>query len=148
MALLWRLMSFLIVPAASCAFAAPVPAPATAVPAPMSLTALQQLEAGLWQLDVKGRAPKQLCVSDPMTLIQIEHDQPGCSRFVIANDPKISTIHYSCQRAGWGRTTVRVETPRAATIQTQGIARNAPFDYSVQARRLGNCGAQVSSRQR
>lgn len=148
MALLRRLMLLLIVPAASYAFAAPVPTPAPAASAPMSLVALQQLETGLWQLDVKGRAPKQLCVSDPMALVQIEHDQPGCSRFVIANDPKSSTVHYSCQRAGWGRTTVRVETPRTATIQTQGIARNAPFDYSVQAKRLGSCGTQISSRQR
>ena len=126
-------------------------APLSSSPAPsmpMSLTALAQLETGLWQLDVKGRAPRQLCLSDPMTLVQIEHDQPGCSRFVIANDPKSATLHYSCQRAGWGRTTVRVETPRAATIHTQGIARNAPFDYAVQAKRIGGCGGQASAKRR
>ena len=116
--------------------------------APLSLTALQQLEAGLWQLDVKGRAPRQICIADPVTLVQVEHDQPGCSRFVIANGPKSSTVHYSCQRTGWGRTTVRVETPRTAVIQTQGISRNAPFDYIVEARRIGACGGQTAARQR
>ncbi|MBD3759200.1 MAG: hypothetical protein IE929_00440 [Rhizorhabdus sp.] len=132
---------------------APVPAPAPApVPAPgtasMSLTALGQIETGLWQLDVYGKPPRQVCITDPVALVQVEHDQPGCSRFVIANEAKSSTVHYSCQRAGWGRTTVRVETPRAATIETQGIARNAPFDYSVQARRIGTCAAQTASKQR
>lgn len=122
------------------------PPPAASVQ--MSLAALQQLEAGLWQLDVRGRAPRLMCVTDPIVLVQVEHDQPGCSRFVIANETKSSTVHYSCQRAGWGRTTIRVETPRVATILTQGIARNAPFDYAVQARRVGGCGAQAAGRQR
>lgn len=121
------------------------PAPGTAS---MSLAALSQLEPGLWQLDVYGKAPRQMCITDPVALVQVEHDQPGCSRFVIANEARSSTVHYSCQKAGWGRTTIRVETPRAATIQTQGIARNAPFDYTVQAHRIGTCSAQTAARQR
>jgi hypothetical protein len=114
----------------------------------MSLPALKLLEPGLWQFDVKGRAPKQICVADTAALVQIEHDQAGCSRFVIANEPKSVTVHYSCQGAGWGRTTIRVETPRSVVIQTQGISRNQPFDYLVQARRVGACGAQAVSKQR
>ena len=114
----------------------------------MSLTALKQLEPGLWQLDIKGRAPKLSCVAETMALVQIEHDQPNCSRFVIANEAKSATVHYSCQRAGWGRTTVRVETPGSAMIQTQGISKNQPFDYSVQAKRVGACGAQAALKQR
>lgn len=145
MALARRLMLLHLGLLAPAALAAPAPAP-TPPGATMSLTALNQLETGMWQLDVEGRAPKMMCVTDPMTLLQIEHEQPGCSRFVIANEPKSATVHYNCQRAGWGRTTVRVESPRAATIQTQGIARNAPFDYSVQAKRVGACGAQISAR--
>lgn len=136
--------------AASQTLAAPEPEPLAAASAPsvMSLAALKLLEPGLWQLDVKGRAPRQICVVDTTALVQIEHERPGCSRFVIANDPKVSTVHYSCQRAGWGRTTVRVETASGAVIQTQGISRNAPFDYSVQARRLGACSAPAAARQR
>lgn len=123
-------------------------APGTVAGDGMSLTALNEIESGLWQLEVKGQAPRQLCVADPLVLMQIEHEQSGCSRFVIANDAKAATVHYSCQRSGWGRTTVRVATPRSATIQTQGIARNAPFDYVVQARRVGDCSPQVTARQR
>jgi hypothetical protein len=126
----------------------PGPAPVAASPAQMSLAALKLLEPGLWELDIKGRAPKLSCVVNTAVLVQIEHDQPGCSRFVIANDAKSSTVHYSCQRTGWGRTTVRVETPAAAVIQTQGISRNQPFDYIVQAHRVGACAAQTVSKQR
>jgi hypothetical protein len=144
MALMRRAVLLLLISGASPVAAVPAPTPS----APMSLAALSQLETGLWQLDVQGRTPRQMCVSDPMTLVQIEHDQPGCSRFVIANDPKSATIHYSCQRSGWGRSTLRVENPRAATIHTQGIARNAPFDYAVQAKRVGGCGGQVSAKRR
>jgi hypothetical protein len=128
---------------------APVPpAGATAAPADLALAALKQLEPGLWQLDVQGRASRTMCVAEPSGLVQIEHEQTGCTRFVIANEPKTATVHYSCQRTGWGRTTVRVDTPRSAVIQTQGIARNAPFDYLVQARRVGTCGGQAEAKPR
>jgi len=136
--------------AASPGWAAPPVAPAPAAPtsAPMSLPALKQLDPGLWQLDIDGRAPKLVCVAEPTSLVQVEHDQPNCSRFVIANEPKSATVHYSCQRAGWGRTTVRVETPESASIHTQGISRNAPFDYSVQARRVGACDGSGAAKRR
>ena len=146
MALVRRSILLLLISGTAQLAAAPLPSSASAPSATMVLAALTQLETGLWQLDVKGRAPRQLCLSDPMALVQVEHEQTGCSRYVIANDPKSATIHYSCQRAGWGRTTVRVETARAATIQTQGIVRNAPFDYAVHAKRVGGCGGQVSAK--
>jgi hypothetical protein len=114
-----------------------MPAPG---PAPGALTALDQVEPGLWQLETAGKPPRLRCLVDPVDLVQIEHEQPACSRFVIANEPRSSTVHYSCPRSGWGRTTVRVETPRLVSIRTQGIARNAPFEYSVVARRVGPCG--------
>ena len=122
--------------------------PGSASSPAISLTALKQVEPGLWQLEIKGGAKRQMCVADPMGLVQIEHDQTGCSRFVVANQPNSATVHYSCQGAGWGRTTVRVETPTQATIQTQGISRNAPFDYAVEARRLGGCAGQTASKPR
>jgi len=142
-------LAFMASQAATAPAAAPPAVPlASLTPAPMSLAALKLLEAGLWQLEVPGRSPKPMCITDPIALIQIEHDQPGCSRFVIANDPKMSTVHYSCERAGWGRTTVRVENSGTATIRTQGISHNAPFDYAVQAHRLGACGAQMGLKPR
>jgi len=147
MALVWRGCLFSLMFGLAQASAAQ-PLPPVGGGAPMSLAALKQIEPGLWQLDVKGRARRLVCVSDAVNLVQIEHDQPGCSRFVIANEPRSSTVHYSCQRAGWGRTTIRVETGRLVTIQTQGISRNAPFDYSIEARRIGECATGATARQR
>lgn len=145
MALAWRSgLLLLMTGVAQAAAAQPLP-PASGG---MSLTALKQIETGLWQLEVKGRPPRMMCVADPLSLVQIEHDQTGCSRFVVANEPRSSTVHYSCQRNGWGRTTIRVETPRLVSIQTQGISRNAPFDYLVEGRRVGECTAQSAARQR
>ena len=59
---------------------------------------------------------------------------------VIGSDAGGATIHYSCPGAGWGRTTIKVSTPRAVSIDTQGIADNAPFAFTSQARRVGECG--------
>jgi len=115
--------------------------------AAMGLAALSQLEAGMWQLEVQGKPARTFCLGDPLDLVEIEHDQPNCSRFVIADQPRSSTVQYSCQRAGWGRTTIRIDTPRLATIRTQGISRNAPFDYAVTARRVGGC-TQVAAKPR
>lgn len=119
--------------------AAQAPTPAAPASTPLALTALDQLEPGQWQLDSKDHAPKLVCVADGSELIQVEHDQNGCSRFIVANDPKSSTVHYSCPGAGWGRTTIRVETARSAQVQTQGIVKNAPFDFTLAAKRIGAC---------
>jgi hypothetical protein len=129
--------------------AAPAAPSAPAAPATVSVPdALKQLEPGSWQIEVEGRPNRQLCLADPMALVQIEHDQTGCTRFVVANEPRSATVQYSCARAGWGRSTLRVSTPRQVSISTQGIARNAPFDYKVAAHRVGECSAAgtVSSR--
>lgn len=115
------------------------PAPAQAPAAPPALDALKSLEPGTWQLDVAGRPSRQICLSDPVALVQIEHEQTGCSRLVVANEARSATVQYMCQGAGWGRSTVRVVTPRQVSISTQGIARNAPFDYVVSARKIGAC---------
>jgi hypothetical protein len=152
MALLVRTGLVSLALAAAQAFASPAVAPAPAPPAPapqsLGLTALKLLEPGLWELDAEGRPPRQSCIADATSLVQLEHEQPNCSRFVIDNQPKSATVHYSCQRAGWGRTTVRVESPTGAVIRTQGISRNQPFDYIVEAKRVGACGAVTAAKQR
>ena len=111
---------------------------------PMTFTALQPLESGMWQLDSPGRPAQFLCVTDPTVLFQIVHAGRACSRFVIANEATRATVHYSCNAAGWGRTTIRVETARLVQIQTQGIKQNRPFEFKVEARRVGGCQAAAS----
>ncbi len=111
-----------------------------------TLAALAMLEPGQWQL--KSPDPlesRSICLADPRTLLQLRHGKSPCSRFVISNDPKATTVHYTCPGAGHGRTTVRVETPRLAQIDSQGIADNEPFELHFEARRVGNCGVATGA---
>lgn len=113
---------------------------ATAADAP-PLAALQQLQPGRWTLsshdsDFETRA---ICIGDPKILLQIRHPASTCNRFVVANDPRQAVVSYSCSGAGNGLTTIRIETPRLAQIQTQGVANGAPFDLAIEARRTGDC---------
>ena len=109
------------------------------------LSALAMLQPGLWRLKSESEAPRNVCMTDPYALIQLRHRTNACGRLVIANEKSTATIHYSCPGAGWGRTTIRAETPRLAQIDTQGIADNEPFAFTVEARRIGPCGDRFSA---
>ena len=74
-------------------------------------------------------------------LLQIRQPASACSRYVITNDKQVATVHYTCPGSGHGRTTVRVETPRLAQVETQGVVGAEPFDISIEARRVGSCAA-------
>ena len=89
-----------------------------------------------------------MCVADPRTLLQVRHGRAPCSRFVIANDARASTVHYTCPGAGHGRTTIRVETPRLIQIDSQGIADNEPFALQFEGRRTGACVSETSALRR
>jgi hypothetical protein len=123
---------------------------APAVPqARRQLSALAQLEPGLWQVREFGSprgAARSLCVADPGMLMQIQHGSAPCSRLVISDQAKGATVHYTCPANGFGRTSVRVETPRLAKIDTQGIFDNAPFAWRAEARRVGPCPENRSVR--
>lgn len=108
--------------------------------------ALRPLETGLWQFDSPGRSPQQLCLVDPAILFQLAHNGPACRRFVIANAADEATVHYSCGAAGWGRTTIRVETPRLVQISTQGIKQRTPFAFKGAGRHVGDCQSDSSVR--
>lgn len=122
------------------------PAPAVAQP-DKPLVSLGRLEPGLWEVRILNskQAARNICVSDPAALIQLQHPQLACSRFVIANDAQGVTIHYTCPANDYGRTSVRVETARLAKIDTQGILNNAPFAYRAEAKRIGSCDSKASA---
>jgi len=105
------------------------------------LPALRTIERGLWELRERGAsaAPRKVCVADPAMLMQVQHGAGVCSRFVIDSQPNRATVHYTCPGAGHGRTTIRVETGRVLQIESQGIANNAPFNVSYEARHAGAC---------
>ncbi|XHR99279.1 hypothetical protein ACFB49_08740 [Sphingomonas sp. DBB INV C78] len=113
---------------------------------PTQLAVASALEPGLWQLQAEGEAPRKICVGpDTGALVQVRHAGTACSRLVIANQKSSATVHYSCPGAGWGRTTVKMVTPRSVTLDTQGIAANAPFAFTADARRMGDCPTKSAS---
>ena len=107
-----------------------------------SPTALAPTQGGQWELSgVPGSAkPVRRCVADPAALAQFEHSGKSCTRVVISDAGSTAEIHYTCQGGGFGRTRMTVITPRAIRIETQGISDSLPFNYVLQARRVGDCG--------
>jgi hypothetical protein len=105
------------------------------------IKALQGVARGQWELRERGStaATRKICIAEPVALTQIRHGSTVCSRFVIDNQPKRATVHYTCPGSGHGRTTIRVESNVLLQIESQGIVNNAPFNASYEARRVGAC---------
>lgn len=110
--------------------------------------ALAGIRPGEWRLRaLDGSAPAEmLCVADPSVLIQLRHPHASCTRFVIESEPGLATVHYTCPRAGYGRTTIKVETSGLIRIDSQGIAANEPFETALEGRRIGECRADQARR--
>jgi hypothetical protein len=103
------------------------------------LEALSTLERGRWQLrDAKG-AGRSICLGDPTALVQLEHEGVSCDQEIVASLAASATVQYSCPGRGYGHTSIRVETPRLARIDTQGLVDGRPFSYRVEARKVGSC---------
>jgi hypothetical protein len=100
------------------------------------------LELGEWEIRESHGAKveaRSVCLGDPGVLVQLQHRNADCSNLVVSDEPREVTIQYTCPANGYGRTTVRTQTPRMVRIDTQGIADNAPFAFRAEARRLGPC---------
>ena len=105
--------------------------------------ALAPTSPGLWQIDGvpnSGTAVRQ-CLADTAALAHIEHRGHNCTQLMIRDSPSSTEIHYTCANGGFGRSKLTLITPRSLRIETQGISANYPFNYVVQARRIGNCPA-------
>ena len=63
----------------------------------------------------------------------------NCSLSVISDNGSATKINYKCGAAGFGETEIEVITPRSLRISTQGISDQLPFNYVLQARRIGEC---------
>jgi hypothetical protein len=103
--------------------------------------ALAQTSPGLWEisgLPNAGTAVRQ-CVADTALLARVEHRGTPCTQVVIKDMPTWTVIHYTCTNGGFGQSKLTLLTPRSLRIQTQGISANYPFNYVIQARRIGNC---------
>lgn len=104
--------------------------------------ALDRLGLGQWQLHEIGSAdtPRQICMHNPLQMVQLFHPGVQCTRFTIDDAPDHATIHYTCQGRGYGRTTITLESPNLIRLDTQGIdPLGQPFDIVYEGRRTGAC---------
>ena len=116
-----------------------VAAPVLALALP-DLKALAHLERGRWQLrDATGGPARSVCLGDPIAFVQLEHRGVSCGQEVLASEASAATVQYTCPGRGFGHTSIRIETPRLARIDTQGLVDGRPFAYRVEARKVGSC---------
>ena len=105
-----------------------------------SLAMLTGLDDGQWEVRYRdGTAPRKLCVRSGLELIQLQHADSGCSRFVVEDGANAVTVQYTCRGNGYGRTSVRRESNSLVQIDSQGIAGGLPFQFSAEARKVGAC---------
>jgi hypothetical protein len=109
-----------------------------AVPPP---AALAGATPGLWEIaGLPGaKAPAKECVAELATLVQYEHRKANCSSRVLSDRGNSAVISYECRGGGFGRSAITAITPRSLRIETQGISDGLPFNYVLQARRIGEC---------
>ncbi|MCB2085531.1 MAG: hypothetical protein H6919_03735 [Sphingomonadaceae bacterium] len=113
-------------------------APATAQ-AP-TLAMLDRLDKGEWELRYRdGGASKKICVRTGREFIQLRHTATNCSRYVVEDAANEVTVQYTCPGDGYGRTNIRRETSALVQIKGQGIKSSVPFQFTAEARRIGNC---------
>lgn len=107
-----------------------------------SLGMLDAVEAGNWELRFRGAsaAPQRICVDHARKFIQLRHQAEACDRFVVEDGASEVTVQYTCRGRGYGRTHIRRESSRLIQIESQGIAKGLPFDFTAEARRVGDCG--------
>lgn len=104
---------------------------------------LSQATPGLWELRrIPDGKPVRQCVADVAALAQVERSGEKCARNLVSRDGASSVFRYRCSAGDFGQSTLTVVTPRSLTIETQGISGGLPFNYVVNARRIGDCGAR------
>ncbi len=118
--------------------------------APQVYAALQSLQTGLWEFRSRNEPAlnRSICLSDASAMLQLRHFGQNCQRFIISNTNAQTTVQYSCTKADHGQTSVRVETPRLVQLESQGVAGRAPFAFSMEGRRIGQCGQPTAVRRR
>lgn len=128
----WIAIAFAL--ASGAAVAQPAAAP--------TLMAMRGVAAGNWSLRAVGsaEAARASCFTDTAAFLRLRLRTVQCSRFVIEDTPRLSTVHYTCPGIGHVRTTIHVDTPRSLRIESEGIADGMPFADAYEARRIGGCG--------
>jgi len=104
------------------------------------LAMLGTLAKGEWTIRQRSGAPeRKICVKSGAELIQLMHRESGCSQFVVEDGAARVTVQYTCPGNGYGRTSIRRETPALVQLESQGIESRTPFQLTAEARRTGSC---------
>jgi hypothetical protein len=104
------------------------------------LDMLASLQRGQWTVTSQDGGPtRSLCLGNPAQLLQLRHAGRACNRYVVEEEADKVTVQYNCRGSGYGRTTIRRETAALVQIESQGVARGAPFQFRAEARRTGAC---------
>jgi hypothetical protein len=103
--------------------------------------ALGQVKAGMWELEgLPGTtAATRVCIADVQQLTRYEHRTRACPGKAISDTGRSTVVEYSCGASDFGRTKIDVITPRNLKINTQGISDALPFNYTLNAHRVGDC---------
>lgn len=108
---------------------------------------LAQTQPGYWE--IRGapgtKVPVRQCLGDVAVLARFEHRSKPCTASVVKDAGSTTSIEYSCGGAGFGHSEIGVITPRSLRISTQGISDGLPFNYLLQARRIGDCPSSASA---
>lgn len=112
------------------------------------IQAFARIQPGEWVLHAFDRSvpDRKICIDDAYDLIQIRHPGAPCSRFVLTNEPSTATVHYTCAAAGYGRTTIKVESSQIVQLDSQGLVNQSPFQVSLEGRRVGSCAGGRTGR--
>jgi hypothetical protein len=104
------------------------------------LAMLGTLAKGEWTIKQRGGTPdRKICVKTGAELIQLQHRDSGCNQFVVEDGSARVTVQYTCPGNGYGRTSIRRETPALVQLESQGIHEGMPFQLVAEARRTGSC---------
>ena len=109
--------------------------------------ALAEVKGGMWELGgLPGTSsPTRACITDIQQLTRYEHRAKSCSSKAISDNGRSTVIEYSCGGSDFGRTKIDVITPRNLKINTQGISDSLPFNYTLNAHRIGECVKETAA---
>lgn len=104
------------------------------------LSSLKQLQKGAWELRYRDGTPSQrICLKTGLEFIELKHRGTRCDGYSVENAGGRVTVQYQCHASGYGRTSVRIETPALVQVTGQGIVDGLPYQFSAEARRVGDC---------
>ncbi|OBV09821.1 hypothetical protein I603_2872 [Erythrobacter dokdonensis DSW-74] len=98
------------------------------------------LTKGAWTIKFRdGASDRKICLRTGQELVQLRHRDAGCSQFLVEDGATKVTVQYTCPGNGYGRTSIRRETPTLVQLESQGIEGGLPFQLVAEARRTGSC---------